>query len=80
MRAVHLHLMVVADGYRTLVTHVFPRGDAYLDADSVFGVRDSLVVDVVHQLPGYADTGRPRASPGPWSRIDVDLVLAPATA
>lgn len=77
MRAAHLHLMVVADGYRTLVTHVFPRGDAYLDADSVFGVRDSLVVDVVHQVPA-TPTPDGRAVAGPWSRIGFDLVLAPA--
>jgi hydroxyquinol 1,2-dioxygenase len=69
--------MVVADGYRTLVTHVFPRGDAYLDADSVFGVRDSLVVDLAHEPPA-TPTPDGREVAGPWSRIDVDLVLAPA--
>jgi hydroxyquinol 1,2-dioxygenase len=79
MRASHLHLMVVADGYRTLVTHVFPRGDAYLDSDSVFGVRESLVVDVDHQLPGSA-TPDGRAVTGPWSRIHFDVVLAPEGA
>jgi hydroxyquinol 1,2-dioxygenase len=79
MRASHLHLMVVADGYRTLVTHVFPRGDAYLDSDSVFGVRDSLVVDVDHQLPGSA-TPDGREVTGPWSRIHFDVVLAPEGA
>jgi hydroxyquinol 1,2-dioxygenase len=78
MRASHLHFMVVADGYRTLVTHVFPRGDAYLDTDSVFGVRDSLVVDVEHDLPGTA-TPDGREVVGPWSRITFDLVLAPAS-
>ena len=75
MRASHLHLMVVADGFRTLVTHVFHRGDAYLDSDSVFGVRDSLVVDVDHQLPGSA-TPDGREVTGPWSRIHFDVVLA----
>jgi hydroxyquinol 1,2-dioxygenase len=78
MRASHLHFMVVADGYRTLVTHVFPRGDAYLDTDSVFGVRDSLVVDVEHDVPGTA-TPDGREVVGPWSRITFDLVLAPAS-
>jgi hydroxyquinol 1,2-dioxygenase len=77
MRAAHLHLMVVAEGCRTLVTHLFPRGDAFLDSDSVFGVRDSLVVDVEHDLPGTA-TPDGRAVVGPWSRITFDLVLAPA--
>jgi hydroxyquinol 1,2-dioxygenase len=77
MRAAHLHLMVVADGHRTLVTHVFPRGDVHLDSDSVFGVRDSLVVDVHREPPGTpAPDGRDL--PGPWSRIAFDLVLAPA--
>jgi hydroxyquinol 1,2-dioxygenase len=77
MRASHLHLMVVADGYRTLVTHVFPRGDANLESDSVFGVRDSLIVDVERQPPGTT-TPDGREVPGPWSRITFDLVLAPA--
>jgi hydroxyquinol 1,2-dioxygenase len=78
MRASHLHLMVEAEGYRTLVTHVFPRGDAYLDSDSVFGVRDSLVVDVHQQIP-TTPTPDGRKVAGPWARIDFDIVLAPAT-
>jgi hydroxyquinol 1,2-dioxygenase len=76
MRASHLHLMVVAEGYRTLVTHVFPRGDAHLGSDSVFGVRESLVVDVHRRLPG-TPTPDGRDLSGPWSRITFDLVLAP---
>jgi hydroxyquinol 1,2-dioxygenase len=77
MRASHLHLMVEAEGCRTLVTHVFPRGDAYLDSDSVFGVRESLVVDVRQQLP-TTPTPDGRRLAGPWARIDVDLVMAPS--
>jgi hydroxyquinol 1,2-dioxygenase len=76
MRAAHLHLMVVADGYRTLVTHVFPRGDAYLDSDSVFGVRESLVVDVHQHLP-TTPTPDGREVTGPWASIAFDLVVAP---
>jgi hydroxyquinol 1,2-dioxygenase len=75
MRASHLHVMVVADGHRTLVTHIFPRGDAYLDSDSVFGVRESLVVDVDRLVPG-TPTPDGRDLAGPWSRIAFDLVLA----
>jgi hydroxyquinol 1,2-dioxygenase len=77
MRASHLHLMVEAEGCRTLVTHVFPRGDAYLDSDSVFGVRESLIVDV-HQQGATTPTPDGRQVAGPWARIEVDLVLAPA--
>ena len=78
MRASHLHLMVEAAGFRTLVTHVFPRGDAYLDSDSVFGVRESLVVDVHQQIP-TTPTPDGREVAGPWARIEVDLVLAPTS-
>jgi hydroxyquinol 1,2-dioxygenase len=76
MRASHLHLMVEAPGHRRLVTHVFPRGDAYLGSDSVFGVRDSLMVDVHRHMPN-SPTPDGRELPGPWSRIDFDIVLAP---
>jgi hydroxyquinol 1,2-dioxygenase len=78
MRASHLHLMVEAADYRTLVTHVFPRGDEYLESDSVFGVRDSLLVDVHPQLP-TTPTPDGRDVVGPWSRIAFDIVLAPAS-
>lgn len=45
MRPGHLHTMLSAPGYDTLVTHLFVRGDEYLDSDAVFGVKDSLIVD-----------------------------------
>ena len=45
MRPAHLHFMVSAPGYETVVTHLFVKGDPYLDSDVVFGVKDSLVVD-----------------------------------
>ena len=32
-----------AEGYKTLITHVFVDGDEYLDADAVFGVKESLI-------------------------------------
>ena len=60
MRAAHLHVMVSAPGLRTLVTHVFVRGDELLERDSVFGVKESLVQDFVEQPAGDADAGRPR--------------------
>ncbi|MBM0231125.1 hydroxyquinol 1,2-dioxygenase [Micromonospora sp. STR1_7] len=78
MRAAHLHLMVQGEGFRTLVTHIFVRGDELLDRDSVFGVRESLVTDF---------EPRPAGSPTPdgrdledraWSRVRFDVVLAPA--
>jgi catechol 1,2-dioxygenase len=46
-RAAHVHLIVSADGFEPVVTHLFDRASAYLDSDTVFGVKDSLVRDFV---------------------------------
>lgn len=51
-RPAHLHFMIKAAGYETLITHVFREGDPYLDSDAVFGVRESLVADWVKQPDG----------------------------
>ncbi|WP_332775786.1 dioxygenase family protein, partial [Polaromonas sp.] len=51
-RPAHLHFMIKATGYETLITHVFRSGDKYLDSDAVFGVRQSLVADWVQQPDG----------------------------
>ena len=45
MRPAHLHFMVSAPGCETVVTHLFVKGDSYLESDVVFGVKDSLIVD-----------------------------------
>ena len=78
MRASHLHFLVSAEGLRTLVTHIFVRGDELLDSDSVFGVKDSLVKDFERQSPETpAPDGRDLGG-RTWSRVRFDIVLAPA--
>ncbi len=42
-RAAHVHMIVSAPGYRTLVTELFDAEDPYLDTDAVFGVRQALI-------------------------------------
>ncbi len=51
-RPAHLHFMIKAPGYETLITHVFRDNSDYLDSDAVFGVRQSLVCDWVQQPDG----------------------------
>jgi len=46
LRPAHLHFMIKAEGHETLVTHLFREGDPYLDSDVVFGVRNSLIVQM----------------------------------
>ncbi|UNI17586.1 Catechol 1,2-dioxygenase [Purpureocillium takamizusanense] len=43
-RPAHIHFMVVADGYRSLVTQIFDEDCKYLANDSVFAVKDDLRV------------------------------------
>ena len=46
-RPAHLHYIVSAAGYKSVVTHVFVKGSEYLDSDAVFGVKDSLISEYI---------------------------------
>jgi len=45
MRPAHIHFIISADGYKPVVTQIFDRTDEHIGNDSVFAVKDSLVVD-----------------------------------
>ena len=77
MRASHLHFMVSSPGQRTLVTHIFVAGDEFLDRDSVFGVKESLIKPFARQ-DAATPTPDGRVLEGSWSRVRFDIVLAPA--
>jgi hydroxyquinol 1,2-dioxygenase len=72
-RPAHLHFMLQAPGYQTLVTHVFRDGDRYLDSDAVFGVRSSLIADWVRHEPGRAPDGT--RLDVPFYTLEYDFVL-----
>ena len=63
-RPAHIHFLLSAAGYETLVTQLFTDDDPYLDTDAVFGVKDSLVV---HYEPGEEGL-----------RLDHDFVMTAA--
>ncbi len=44
-RPAHIHFMISADGYETLITHIFNAESPYLDSDAVFGVKNSLIAE-----------------------------------
>ena len=46
-RPAHLHFLVSARGYLPVTTHAFIAGSPYLDSDAVFGVKESLVREIV---------------------------------
>jgi protocatechuate 3,4-dioxygenase beta subunit len=78
-RPSHLHFIVKADGFRSLVTEVFPDDDPYLDQDTVFGVRDDLVMKYVEQPAGtFPEEGFALSGqvPDAYAKVDFDFVLA----
>ncbi|MFT5796895.1 MAG: hydroxyquinol 1,2-dioxygenase [Candidatus Azotimanducaceae bacterium] len=76
-RPSHLHFIVKAEGYRTLVSEVFAGDDPYLDQDAVFGVREDLVM-FYKDMPtgtfpeGYALSGQVDEA---FLQVDFDLTL-----
>ncbi|QVN20351.1 intradiol ring-cleavage dioxygenase [Burkholderia pyrrocinia] len=75
-RPAHLHFMIKAPGYETLITHVFRDGDQYLDSDAVFGVRSTLITDWIKHDAGVAPDGS--IVQEPFYTLDYDFVLNPA--
>jgi hydroxyquinol 1,2-dioxygenase len=80
MRASHLHFKVRADRKRTLVTHIFVRGDELLSRDAVFGVRESLVMKFQRHPAGTRTPDGRELADTTWSSVRFDIVLAPAAA
>jgi catechol 1,2-dioxygenase len=62
-RPAHIHFIITAPGHKAVTTELFVEGDPCLDADPVFGVRESLVVPFVKDGDGY--------------RVEYDFSLAP---
>ena len=80
MRASHLHFLVTAPSYRTLITHIFVKGDPGLPTDAVFGVRDSLIKDFVEQAASDPTPDGRDLDGRDWTRVRFDIVLAPEPA
>jgi catechol 1,2-dioxygenase len=51
-RAAHIHAIVEAPGFVPVTTHIFDRESKYLDSDTVFGVKGSLIKDFIKQPDG----------------------------
>jgi hydroxyquinol 1,2-dioxygenase len=78
-RPSHLHFIIKAPGFRSLVTEVFPSDDPYLDNDAVFGVREKLIMEYVEQtdkskIPAGLEVGDNVTMP--FFTVDFDFVLA----
>ena len=76
MRPAHIHFAISAPGYYGCVTHLFRKGDEFIETDVVYGVKEPLIVDFVERPPGKAPTGEVLATP--FYEIKYDFVLQKA--
>jgi hydroxyquinol 1,2-dioxygenase len=74
-RPAHIHMIVRAPGYKTVTTHVFDATSQYLDSDTVFAVKPSLLRNFVERSAD--DPERPAGVDGEWVSLKNDIVLAP---
>ena len=75
-RPAHIHIIARAPGYKTVTTHVFDATSEYLDSDTVFAVKPSLLRTFVERSPD--DPERPAGVPeGEWVSLENDILLAP---
>ena len=75
MRPAHIHAILQREGFRSLTTHMFIKGDPYLQSDAVFGVKASLIVNFVQQPPGHTPDGRGHCDE-PFYTAEFDFTIA----
>lgn len=74
-RPAHIHLLISARGFAPVTTHLFVKGDPYLDSDAVFGTKDSLIVDFIRQ-DSEEDATQYHVT-APFYKVVYDFVLKP---
>ncbi|KAI1208597.1 aromatic compound dioxygenase [Annulohypoxylon truncatum] len=67
MRPAHIHIMVTHPEYKGCTTQLYPKDDEWLSSDTVFAVKDDLVVDFKPL------EGDPKAK----LELDYNVILAP---
>jgi len=76
-RPAHIHFCLAAPGYHRIVTHLFQKGDPYIDTDVVYGVKEPLITEFVKKPAGAkAPTGEMMDEP--FYEIHYDFVLQKA--
>ncbi|HYL42399.1 MAG TPA: intradiol ring-cleavage dioxygenase [Ktedonobacteraceae bacterium] len=74
-RPAHIHLLISARGFAPVTTHLFVKGDPYLDSDAVFGTKESLIVDFIRQ-DSEEDATQYHVT-APFYKVVYDFVLKP---
>ncbi|MBO0806097.1 MAG: hydroxyquinol 1,2-dioxygenase [Nocardiopsaceae bacterium] len=74
-RPAHIHFIVTAPGHRDLTTHMFVAGSEYIESDTVFAVKKSLVVDF--KEVSDADQAAKWDMPVPFRHAHFEIVMQP---
>ena len=72
-RPAHIHMIVRANGHRSLTTHLFDHESRYIDSDAVFAVKPSLLRHFERR--DADDPRRPAGVEGQWYELETDFVL-----
>lgn len=72
-RPAHIHFIVKAPGFDELTTHIFIKGSPYIDSDTVFAVKESLV----YAFDDFAESelARDYGVSAPFKMASLKLVL-----
>jgi hydroxyquinol 1,2-dioxygenase len=74
-RPAHVHFIVLADGYKPVITHLFEQGAEYIDTDVVYGTIAELVTPIETRPAGLTPTGE--MSDVPFKVGSYDFILVP---
>ena len=74
-RPAHIHFKISAEGYQDLITEIYPDDDEYIDADAVFGVRESLAV--AFKPTTSEEEARQYGLQSPFLTVEYDFRLRP---
>ena len=77
-RPAHIHFIVAAPGHRPLTTHIFVAGSEYIEFDTVFAVKKSLVEEFEEVTdPALADKWN--VASVPFRHADFDIIMQPGS-
>jgi catechol 1,2-dioxygenase len=72
MRPAHLHFLAYKDGFKTLISQIYPPDDPFIDTDVQFGVTRHLLGNFVRHDEGAAPAADVKA---PWYSLDHNFVM-----
>lgn len=77
-RPAHLHYLITKDGYEPVTTHIFDPDDPYINSDSVFGVKESLIADF-NRIDDPKKLSEHGFDGDFYWDVNFDFIMAPAT-